>query len=344
MWLKKLIKISIITTSLLFFSSNQLFCLCSPSMLNPVTDIDWDCIFPIKIAGITIGGSPSEGEEQGDKEPMENPESLSPICVCTTPIPRIGITISLWEPARLIEVVTDPWCFPTIGTSLGPPGPAKAGVQAAQYRGNPTRTNTTKTTFFQVHYYIFPLWAVLELLLDFICLEKSGFDLAYITEVDPLWNDPALASILNPEAILFGNPVTQMACSADSLAAAGGKTIDSLFWCMGSWGSPYPLAGGITDTDEVAAAAGTAARMIYKLHRQLILWGTTGSQGLCGKYPMPIWRKSQYRLQIAQPVRGTCHVIGKTGLLWSFFKNPPVPGRVSNFNFMLWRKRDCCAF
>jgi len=315
-------------------------------MLNPISDVDWECIFPIKIAGITISGSPSEGGEKGDKDPsQENTTPKTPICVCTDPFPRVGITVSLWEPARLLEIVTDPYCFPTIGTSLNESvAPQLAGVRASQYIGYPTRTAAENTTFFQAHYYIFPVWAAMELLLDLICLESSGFDLAYITELDPLWQDPALAGVIAPEAILFANPVAQMSCASDSIAAAKGKVIDYLYWCMGSWGSPYHLSGGISDTDEVAAAAGTAARMLYKLHRMGLLWGTVGTEGMCGKYPMPIWRKSQYKLQIAQPVHGTCHCIGKTGLLWSYAKNPPVPGKVSNFNFMVWRKRDCCAF
>ena len=49
----------------------------------------------------------------------------------------------------------------------------------------------------------YPLIYWLELLMDFVCLEKGAFDVAYMTELDPLWNDDELSFILNPEAGLF---------------------------------------------------------------------------------------------------------------------------------------------
>jgi conjugal transfer pilus assembly protein TraU len=38
---------------------------------------------------------------------------------------------------------------------------------------------------------------------------KGPLDLAYLTEVDPLWADDELAAILNPEAVLFANVVAK---------------------------------------------------------------------------------------------------------------------------------------
>ncbi|EAJ4838564.1 conjugal transfer protein TraU, partial [Campylobacter jejuni] len=83
--------------------------------------------------------------------------------------------------------------------------------------------------------------------------------------------------------------------------------------------------------------------MIYKLHRELILWESAGQLGLCGEYPMPIWRKSSYRLQILAPVPHPMGMgIGQSGILWSFAKNYPVAG--DNFTFMVFKKKECCAF
>ena len=44
-------------------------------------------------------------------------------------------------------------------------------------------------SFYQVHWYLYPLIFWLELLVDFVCMEKGDFDLAYVTELDPFWND-----------------------------------------------------------------------------------------------------------------------------------------------------------
>src|SRR3546814_12453398 len=58
-------------------------------------------------------------------------------------------------------------------------------------------------------------------------------------------------------------------CSSDldSAAAAAGKVIDPLFWCMGSWGATYPIAGDIHFDDSVEAWAGLAARGVFMMGR-----------------------------------------------------------------------------
>ena len=60
-----------------------------------------------------------------------------------------------------------------------------------------------KRSFYQVHYYVYPVVYWLEILTDFVCLEKGKFDVAYITEFDPMWNDDETAFFLNPEAAIF---------------------------------------------------------------------------------------------------------------------------------------------
>ena len=37
----------------------------------------------------------------------------------------------------------------------------------------------------------------MEILTDFLCFEQTTFDVAYVTEIDPLWQDSALTSIIN---------------------------------------------------------------------------------------------------------------------------------------------------
>ncbi|WP_187648686.1 TraU family protein [Nitrosophilus labii] len=304
-------------------------CKANPAQLVTImTSTCYSCMLPLRIAGITI--------LQG---PMPDPMGSvgSPICICNMPPPlfvRIGIPVSFFEPSRLIDVVKDPYCFAGLGFGLGL-NPMQGGTKGDAI--------SKSRTFFQAHYYIFPLYAILELMTDFICLETTGFDVAYITEVDPLWNDDMLSAIINPEALLFGNPITNMACIADSVAAQINAPLDPLFWCKGSWGNAYPLTGNTNTKDYVEDSASVAASIIYKLHRQLILWGSWGQLGLCGYYPAPIWRKSAYRMQIMAPIPHPIATgIGQSGLLWSYGKNIPFVG--DNFNYLLFKKRECCAF
>lgn len=304
---------------------------CKGSFLNPISDVCWQCVFPIKIGGIEIikGANLPDSPDPADK----------PICVCPFPPPiffRIGIPVAFWEPARFVETVKDPFCFPSLGFGLPNPFSANLGGCSSEM-GNQEETST----FQQAHWFIFPVWAMLELLTDFVCVEHSGFDVAYLTEVDPLWNNDLLAFIINPEALLFANPIAQISCAADSASTIGGLSLAPLFWCMGAWGSAYPLSGHVNDENYVQANAAIGARMIYKLGREGLLWDT--GLNLCSGIPTPIWVKWNYRMQIAKPVKGSgCMPIGRTGLMWAFLKNPPQAG--DNFLFMIFKKRACCAF
>jgi len=308
----------------------NLFAICKPTgalTADIILKADYTAMFPLRIAGIPI--IPGRIQDIGGSV-------SSPICVCSDPIPRIGIPISFFEPSRLIEVVKDPYCFPSMGFGLATSGGTLGGTSGDD------GTNG-QSTFYQAHYYIFPIYALLELLTDFICLESTGFDVAYITEVDPLWNSDTLSAILNPEALLFGNPIANLACMADAVSSAVFEPLDPLFWCKGSWGNAYPLTGQTGGDGYVEGSASVAASLIYKLHRQLILWGSWGQIGLCGYYPAPIWRKSAYRLQLVTPIPSVyATTIGTTGMLWSFAKNPPFIG--DNFSYLLFKKRECCAF
>ena len=314
----------------LIFMQVNLFAVCAPTgalTVDIILKADYTAMFPLRIAGIPI--IPGRIQDVGGSV-------SSPICICKDPIPRIGIPVSFFEPSRLIEVVKDPYCFPSMGFGLTTSGGALGGTSGDDGSGN-------QSTFYQAHYYIFPIYALLELLTDFICLEMTGFDMAYLTEVDPLWNNDTLSAILNPEALLFGNPISNLACIADAVTSAVFEPIDALFWCKGSWGNAYPLTGQTGGDGFVEGGASVAASLIYKLHRQLILWGSWGQAGLCGYYPAPIWRKSAYRLQIVTPIPSLyATTIGTTGMLWSFGKNPPFVG--DNFSYLLFKKRECCAF
>ena len=314
----------------LIFMQVNLFAVCAPTgalTVDIILKADYTAMFPLRIAGIPI--VPGRIQDVGGSV-------SSPICICKDPIPRIGIPVSFFEPSRLIEVVKDPYCFPSMGFGLTTSGGTLGGTSGDDGSGN-------QSTFYQAHYYIFPIYALLELLTDFICLQMTGFDMAYLTEVDPLWNNDTLSAILNPEALLFGNPISNLACIADAVTSAVFEPIDALFWCKGSWGNAYPLTGQTGGDGYVEGGASVAASLIYKLHRQLVLWGSWGQAGLCGYYPAPIWRKSAYRLQIVTPIPSVyATTIGTTGTIWSFGKNPPFVG--DNFSYLLFKKRECCAF
>ena len=305
---------------------------CNGRMVNPVSDICWSCLFPITIGGMRVSPGGEDTSNVGEL-----------LCTCGSPIPRIGIPISFWEPARLIDVTRNKFCLVNMGgISLG----------GSSIKGHGT-VNTSKTgggrkrSFYQVHYYVYPVIYWLELLTDFVCLEKSKFDVAYITEFDPMWNDDETAFVLNPEAAIFANPIAQAACAADSVAATSGFPIDAMFWCAGCQGSMYPFVGTVGDhIGGVQASLLLTSRMLAKLHREGVAKGTAGKAALCKPYTAFTIIKSQYKEQMTYPGattgKGGCRPLGRTEVIWGAGKEKPYSGE--DFGYLIWRKRQCCLF
>jgi conjugal transfer pilus assembly protein TraU len=170
-----------------------------------------------------------------------------------------------------------------------------------------------------------------------------SIDLAYLTELDPLWNDDEKSFILNPEAVLFGNILAQAACAADCVAASSNLPLNELFWCSGCQGGLYPFTGSLNDhSGGVQASLLIAGRFMAKLHREFLLWGTYGREGWCSKYPMPIIKKCQYRFQMTYPIptAQNCYPMGHTEAFWQGGKEFPYQG--SDFGYLVWRRRECC--
>ena len=306
---------------------------CQGKFLNPVTDICWSCILPITIGGIKVVGG---------REDTPNPQRL--VCVCPKPpgIPVPGVPVSFWEPARLVDVTRTPYCMVNLGFKIAGGNNTTQGAGAVSGGGS---QRELKHSFYHVHWYIYPVLYLLELITDFGCLEPTtSLDIAYLSELDPFWHDDEQSFIINPEAILFANPIAQAACAVDCVTATSGFALDPLFWCGGCQGSLYPFTGSISaHISGVQASLLATQRMIAKLHREFLLWGYMGEAGLCGKYPMPIIRKSQYKTQMTYPIPvNDCQPLGRSEVLWGQGKEFPHQGE--DFGYLIFRKKSCCLF
>lgn len=307
---------------------------CVGRLLNPMSDICWQCLFPLKIASVTVVSGDVSDPDDGQQNVICTCPSINP----ATGYRSVGIPISYWEPARLVDVTRTPYCFINLGGSQL----QDTGVMDRGHTSDDDGDGQ-KRSFYNVHWYIYPLLYILEVLTDFICMESGSMDVGYITEIDPFWNDDEKNAILNPEAILFGNPIAQAACVADCLSSSEDYPLDALFWCNGCQGSIYPFTGTVNDhSGGVQGSLLVMGRFMAKLHREGLLKGYIGVQGLCDKYPMPIIRKSQYRTQMTYPIPQTdqCQVFGATEMFWQSDHEYPYEGE--DFGYLIWRKRDCC--
>ncbi len=311
---------------------------CTGKFANPITDYCWSCTFPIGLAG---GNTVTMGQD-------ENTSSINtsgnPFCACTNP-PKVGMRMSFWEPARMVDVTRTPYCFVGMGGvsmdfGIDTPRHAQTGKSEAK----------APSAFYHAHWYTNPLMFWLEVLLDDTCLEQGVFDVAYITEIDPLWSDSMTTFIINPDVALWGNPIAQAACALDCVAAtAFGFGRDELLWCAGCQGSMFPLNGWVgSKVGGVQASSLITARMTSKLHREMLMWAASGQDGTCGYYPQPVMMKTNYKYTMLYPIPQTkkiagkcCQPFGRTTALWGSGREFPVSGE--DFVYQIFRKRDCCA-
>ena len=315
---------------------------CRGRFVNPITDICWSCLMPISIGRTLNIGKGSTPKKRDIKNPA------SPLCICmkaNLPVP--GITVGFWEPARLVDITRTPYCMVNL-----------AGMQLANDRRKISSyqrgydAHHAHHSFYHVHYYVYPLIYWLELILDFICLEQSTFDVAYISELDPTWNDDKLQSIMTPEVFLFGNPLAQGSCAIDCATATVDFPRDEMFWCAGCWGNIYPFSGANADhIGGVQSSSLYVTRILAKMHRVGLAHETSTSDGringpICRKSRALRIKKSQYKLQMTYPSSTSgpigCWPLGLSDMMYSKFKEYPYDGQ--DWGYLIWRKKNCCMF
>lgn len=302
---------------------------CEGRFVNPITDICWRCMFPLSLGSTKVTG--------GDLPDTSNPGS--PIQFCPMPPPvfqRVGLAIGYWEPMAMTDVARSPGCMVNLGgftVNLGKMGMGTAKKDDKQVNG----------AFYHVHWYKYPLTYWLNIITSLGCLQGGDLDIGYLSEIDPTWGDSALTSILNPEAVIFANPIAQGACAADAIASAVNKPLDPLFWCAGSQGSMYPFNGWVSnESSPLQSSVLVSERMAFKLHRQgQILESVGADRAVCFEYPSPIIPKERWRYQMVNmfPDAAQCYPFGRTVMRWETGHNPPNTKK--NYGYLLWRKRNC---
>ena len=302
---------------------------CEGRFVNPLTDICWRCMFPLSLGSTKVTG--------GDLPDTSNPGS--PIQFCPMPPPvfqRIGLAIGYWEPMAMTDVARSPGCMVNLGgftINLGKMGMGTAKKDDKQVNG----------AFYHVHWYKYPLTYWLNIITSLGCLQGGDLDIGYLSEIDPTWGDSALTSILNPEAVIFANPIAQGACAADAVASATKTSVDALFWCAGSQGSMYPFNGWVSnESSPLQSSVLVSERMAFKLHRQGQIMESIGEdKKVCFEYPSPIIPKTRWRYQMVNmyPDVAQCHPFGRTVMRWETGRNPPNTKK--NYGYLLWRKRNC---
>lgn len=327
--MRRLFSVLCLTISGLFWSpaASASAVECEGNFVNPITDVCWECIFPVTIGSVAVAS--------GAQPDTANPSS--PIQICPMGIfYRIGMAMGYWEPMALADVTRSPYCMVNLGgfnLGVGNVGTGTGTQEDGEAPG----------AFYHVHWYKYPLTYWLNIITSAGCLQGGDLDIAYLSELDPMWNDSSLSIIVNPEAVLFNNIIAQGACAADAAASLVHKPLDVLFWCAGSQGTMYPFTGYTSNEySPLQSSLLVAERMAFKLHREGLIMNSIGADtAVCFEYPSPIIPKERWRYQMVNkhPDAGQCHPVGRSVMRWETGRNLPNDRR--NFGYLFWRKRNC---
>ncbi|WP_199041223.1 MULTISPECIES: TraU family protein [unclassified Dyella] len=305
-----------------------------------IRNLCWKCFFPIRIMGIPIGGGPIPDD------------AAAPFCVCpgrTFGIPSPGITLGLWEPRHLFEMVRQPWCSPVFGkplikskTKLGVSGLARWGGYKPESMENPQSMGA----YYNWHWWAYPVNVLLDSLIGSVCSTKGGYDmdLLYFSEIDPTWNNDELAFYTQPEAKLFSNPLVIASCAADAVASTVNKPIQLMYWCAGTWGHAYPFTGNVNNADSPPRNTSLLTfRALAALHRRTLAKKTYGNDSVCRSSISPMIPKQQYRLQTFYPLpeKSGNHWLGASPFEWGEWRNIPMKGE--DYVILEWAFSDCCV-
>lgn len=303
-----------------------------------LTDICWTCIFPLKIMGVPILGSPQDIPDL----------SAAPICVCPSRLPPFipvpGVSFGMWLPAHAHEVTRTPFCSPLLGMDMSAfLGPAIGLTPAMRGAGQGhTATTPGQLTNYYWHWIKLPTDAIWDLFAATICSDKSvDVDIGYMSEFDPTMWDDLLAMYTHPEAKIFAGPWAEAACIADGVTSTVWKPIEPFIWCAGTWGRMYPFTPRMDAQETIEGHMLVATRGLAAMHRRGLAQLSYSQLGMCGFMPWFVLPKQQYRLQNLWPFpqRSKAQWVGRSS--WSFgtFRKAPVyEDRVlTEFKY-----RECC--
>ena len=318
-------------------TQSQIQGVCTGSFPNLLTDVCYDCMFPMSIGGglLSLGVS-------GDD--YDTGVSASPVCACTNTL-ALGTPVSWWEPHYMVDTTNTPGCMPLLGgVDISPP------YNALEYGGDKAPNQyiggTSKSTFMQANEYVNPVMTALGVISASPCLDSRSFDVPFISWADPTWNDDALSMLLTPYAYPFAGIPEIAAEIPDAIAATTGFPLESLFWVAGSWGPMYPLNGNVASSKTPEQVAHLMiARVFAKLHAAGIQQSTAGTEALrsCGAPGVPqlIMDKRQYKTNRTFPFPDNmCTPIGRPLQFQEIGTSRPQD---KDYGYFIFQRKDCCA-
>ncbi|MDR0453833.1 MAG: TraU family protein [Deferribacteraceae bacterium] len=307
--------------------------------INPVTSVNYLCLFPISIGVLSTGTSLNVGADLFD---AARSKMSGVLCLCPVGPYEVdpGIPMGLTTPSHILETTTEVFKFPSLNM-------VKGGAFFRMGGSDSPDQKNTKNTFTHSHLHQFSVLKLLDIFQDTICSRQGGgFDILYMSEVDPTANSSNTAMLLFPETVLIANPIAAMACAVDAVATFIGLTVDPMYWCAGGH-SVFPLSNyTLEETSYEDSSSITMVKMMYRMNRMSagsnfgMTAGPLAVKACRVSLISPLVIKSQYRIQTAVPFVGPCERLGAPPIKWNTPKRSNIAGDVVN---ILWTREDCCA-
>lgn len=308
------------------------------------------CYLPIVIGPVPVGDRRSV--------PLDD---VLPTCMCPGRIFGMvtpGLRAAMWQPTHAMEMVRSPFCSPLLGGQLTSAGQAGAAaklrlqggggrVQPGDSGGLQGAAEQDPGSYYNMHYLAFPVGVVTDLVKDAMCVSEMGgtaIDVAYLSEIDPTWNNDELALFTHPEAVLFTSLPAIAACMADAVASSVYQPLMPLFWCAGAQGHMYPLSGNSSQKGVADATSHGATRGLAALHRRMIAQKTYNFAAVCRDHPDPLFPKLQYKMQTFYPIPELArnHWAGASTFTW-LGGQVSIPGVGEDFVYVKWEWQACCT-
>ncbi len=333
----------------------------------------WSQLFPVRLAGVTLFGGSSGVPNAADSQIA---------CVCGgslkhLTLPKIGLTIGLWQPTLLLSAVSHPFCFPSLGgIDIGGEDSTGMGLSGS-WGGTQAASDDIKVHhegYFNVHVLTFPLLWMMNIFNIPLCNATGykGMDILLQSEFYPTWNNSLLAMLESPEEVLYAGPVGDIAAAGECADEfAGGEPIDDMYFTAGCWGDLYPMVGqNLVNNDPIRTSSLDTTRILALGFRLGIMRRSVGSSVICGPKRTFVLPKQQYRLQILYPndetssnpnpgvptsvpqdggvniqaapieTNSCAHWIGKSPLQWGEWDDQPGTG--ANYVYLGWQWTNCC--
>lgn len=278
---------------------------------NVIDQICWDCFLnDFTLFGV---GSPPDGASS---------DLNLPVCGCLDAlgVPEFGWPLGYWSPQKLNEVVATPWCSPSLNLKL-----QDTWRGLGHNKGENVGMGDVPRAFYHYHYFAYPIMAMVGALTIPSCSGlHTDFDLLYVSELDPTWNNSLLHLLLNPEAIIFSTPLTKAWCAADCILTTADNQLEEFYGCAGCDGSLYPITGNVfPQQDPVAGSSLVTQRVLAGLHRKGLAQKTIGDEAMCPDEItyFPTVPRSQYKFSMLWPVPEASNSLSK-GIVAPFIGDP----------------------